>query len=77
LTVIRTVVRAEWCPAKAKKIIKGKYRNIHNNKEIFDWVIENVGKRMEDEKPKALHYPFDTQMIEAMNNAVARRFPKK
>jgi methylthioribose-1-phosphate isomerase len=43
---------------------------------MFDWLIQNVGKRMEGEKLKALHHPFDTQMIEAMNNAVARRCPK-
>ena len=31
---------------------------------------------MEGEKLKALHHPFDIQMNEAMNNAVARRCPK-
>ena len=44
---------------------------------MFDWLIENVSKKMEGEKLKALHHPFDTQMNEAMNNAVARRCPKK
>ena len=43
---------------------------------MFDWLIENVSKKMEGEKLKALHHPFDTQMNEAMNNAVARRCPK-
>jgi hypothetical protein len=67
----------EWCPAKAnKRVSKGKYRNIEDNKEMFDWLIENVSKKMEGEKLKALHHPFDTQMNEAMNNAVARRCPK-
>ena len=43
---------------------------------MFDWLIENVSKKVEGEKLKALHHPFDTQMNEAMNNAVARRCPK-
>ena len=67
----------EWCPAKANKNVStGKYRNIEYNKEMFDWLIQSFGKRMEGEKLKALHHPFDTQMNEAMNNAVARRCPK-
>ena len=43
---------------------------------MFDWLIENVGKRMEGEKLKALHHPIDTQMNEVMNNAVGRGCPK-
>ena len=67
----------EWCHAKAnKRVSNGKYRNIDYNKEMFDCLIENFGKRMEGEKLKALHHPFDTQMNEAMNNAVARHCPK-
>jgi hypothetical protein len=67
----------EWCPTKAnKRVSNGKYRNIDDNKEIFDRLIENVGKRMEGEKLKALHYPFDTQMNEGMKNAVTRHCPK-
>jgi hypothetical protein len=44
---------------------------------MFNWLIENVGKRMEGEKLKALHHSFDTQMIEVMNNAVARSLAPK
>ena len=49
----------EWCPAKAnKRVSKGKYQNIEDNKEMFDWLIENVSKKMEGEKLKALHHPM-------------------
>ena len=35
----------EWFPAKAnKRVSKGKYRNIEDNKEMFDWLIKNVNK---------------------------------
>ena len=47
-----------------------------NNKEMFDWLIENVGKRMEGEKLKALHHPIDTQMNEAMNYTVCNALSK-
>ena len=76
MTVIKNC-NPEWCPAKANKRVSiGKYRNIDDNKEKFDLLIENFGESMEGEKLKALHHPFDTQMNDAMNNAVATRCPK-
>jgi hypothetical protein len=68
-----TVIRNGVLQKQVKKLVK---ENIEDNKEMFDWLIENVSKKMEGEKLKALHHPFDTQMNEAMNNAVARRCPK-
>ena len=63
----------EWCPVKANKSVSTcKYWNINDDKEMFDWLVENVGKTMEGEKLKALHRPFDKQMNEAMSNDVAR-----
>ena len=49
---------AEWCPVKANKIVStGKYWNIDNIKENIDrLLVENVGKRVEGKKPKALHH---------------------
>ena len=45
----------EWCPAKAnKRVSKGKYRNIEDNKEMFDWLIENVSKKWKVRSSK--HY---------------------
>ena len=66
----------EWCPTKAnKRVSNGKYRNVDNNKEMFDC---HVGKRMEGEKLKALHHSFfDTQMIEVMNNNFTRSLAPK
>jgi hypothetical protein len=61
--------------ATNKIVCKGKYRNIYDNKELFDWLLETIGKKMEGEKLKALHHPIDAQMNETMNNAVARCCP--
>ena len=63
----------KWYPVKANKNVnKGKYQNIDDNKEMFDWLVKNAGKRMEGEKLRALHHLFDTKMNKPMKNAVAR-----
>ena len=50
----------EWCPVNANKsVFSGKYWNIDNNKEtMLNWLIENIGKRMQGEQLKASSHPF-------------------
>ena len=43
---------------------------------LYDWLMFNVAAKVEGEKLLSLYHPFDTQINEAMNNAVSRQCPK-
>jgi len=66
-----------WCPVKAGKMVSnGKYHDKEKEKDLYEWLMLHVATKVEGEKLLSLHHPFDTQINEAMNNAVSRRCPK-
>ena len=65
-----------WCPVKAgKNVSNGKYHVMKTERPLYDWLMFNVAAKVEGEKLLSLYHPFDTQINEAMNNAVSRRCP--
>jgi len=66
-----------WCPVKAgKNFSNGKNHVMKTERPLYDWLMFNVAAKVEGEKLLSLYHPFDTQINEAMNNAVSRRCPK-
>jgi calcineurin-like phosphoesterase family protein len=51
----------------------GEYHDKEKEKEFYEWLMFHVSTKVEGEKLLSLHHPFDTQINEAMNNAVLRR----
>ena len=65
-----------WCPVKAgKNVSNGKYHDMKTERPLYDWLMFNVAAKVEGKKLLSLYHPFDTQINEAMNNAVSRRCP--
>ena len=57
-------------------VSNGKYHDKEKEKDLYEWLMLHVATKVEGEKLLSLHHPFDTQINEAMNNAVSRRCPK-
>jgi hypothetical protein len=57
-------------------VSNGKYHDKEKEKDLYEWLMLHVATKVEGEKLLSLHHPFDTQINEAMNNAVSRQCPK-